>query len=236
MTIDSYSFSSVGKKAENEDAALSRNAQNGTWWAAIADGMGGQAGGRTASTTAVAVVDSVIDKTPEPSMDEIFSEVRRQLQRRSEECPELSRMGTTLTLLAIAGTQARVGHVGDTRIYHLRNEGILARTVDQTEVQELITRGVLSKASARRYSRRNILLSVLSPTSEFQLFQTSFEVQRGDRLVLCTDGISSKIFAKELRDLSLECKTAQEFCARLMKEIESRNPTDDYSAICIDIL
>ncbi|WP_082528946.1 MULTISPECIES: PP2C family serine/threonine-protein phosphatase [unclassified Bradyrhizobium] len=236
MTINSYCFSVVGKKIENEDAMLSRGAQDGTWLAAIADGMGGQAGGRVASTIAVEAVDRAVDKIPRPSISEIFAEAKHQLQRRSEERPELSRMGTTLTLVVIEGTHASVGHVGDTRIYHLRNEGIVARTVDQTEVQELIARGVLSKASARRYSRRNVLLSVLSPASEFQLFQTDFELQEGDRLVLCTDGISSKIFAKELRDLSLECKTAQEFCARLMREVESRDPRDDYSAICIDIL
>ena len=144
-------------------------------------------------------------------------------------------MGTTLSLVSIHGNLAKLGHVGDSRVYHLRNEGIISRTVDQTEVQELIERGVLSKANARRYSRRNVLLSVLSPDRDYRLLEDSFEIKEGDRLLLITDGVSSKVLAKELRDLSLECDNPKTFCDELLKKIELRNPVDDYTALCLDI-
>lgn len=235
MKIDSFFFSLVGQKSENEDAVLSRGTADG-WWAAIADGMGGRAGGKIASSTAIAEVEASISKSPPPSIPTIFASVKRQLELEAQKNAELSRMGTTLSLVAIKENNANVGHVGDSRIYHLRNEGIVGRTIDQTEAQELIARGVLSKADARRYSRRNILLSVMSPTSDYQLLEEHFEVLKGDRLILVTDGISSKMFAREIRDLSLESKTAQVFCEKLAQEVGSRDPTDDYSAICIDVL
>jgi serine/threonine protein phosphatase PrpC len=236
MKISSSYFSHRGKKLENEDSALPLTTHDEIWWAAIADGMGGHAGGRVASTTAIKVVKERIEANSPPSIPDLFSSVRNELKKLSHEHPDLSKMGTTLSLISIHGNLAKVGHVGDSRVYHLRNEGIVGRTVDQTEVQELIERGVLSKANARRYSRRNILLSVLSPEKDYRLLEDSFGIEEGDRLVLITDGVSSKVFAKELRDLSLECDNPKKFCDELLKKVELRNPVDDYTAICLDII
>jgi len=235
MKISSAYFSHRGRKSENEDAALPPILHSNTWWTAIADGMGGQAGGRIASTTAIATMRANIEADLHSSIPKLFGSIRSELKRISVERPELSGMGTTLSLVCLQKNFARVGHVGDSRVYHLRNQGIVSRTVDQTEVQELVERGVLSKANARRYSRRNILLSVLSPERDYRLLEDSFEIQKGDRLVLTTDGVSSKVLAKELRDLSLESNNPEIFCGELSKKIELRSPVDDYTAICIDI-
>ena len=235
MKISSAYFSHRGKKSENEDAVLPLVECGETWWAAIADGMGGHAGGQIASTTAIVVLQTMIKKNSHASFPEIFASIRNELRKISDQRPELTKMGTTLSLLALEENRARIGHVGDSRIYHLRNEGIVSRTVDQTEVQELVARGVLSKAAARRYPRRNVLLSVLSPHTEYQLSKSIFDVLSRDRLVLITDGVSSKVLTRELRDLSLESSTPQMFCEKLMEMVALREPADDYTAICLDI-
>jgi serine/threonine protein phosphatase PrpC len=145
-------------------------------------------------------------------------------------------MGTTLSLIRLNGSAVEVGHVGDSRIYHLRADGIVDRTVDQTEVEQLIQQGILSKARARHYPRRHVLLSVLSPSKTYKLYRSSFDLTLGDRLILLTDGVSSKLLRKEIRDLSLHHPNAQSLALALENEINLRNPDDDYSAICIDIL
>jgi PPM family protein phosphatase len=144
-------------------------------------------------------------------------------------------MGTTLSLVRLYGATAEVGHVGDSRIYHLRSDGLVDRTVDQTEVEELVQRGVLSRGRARRYPRRHVLLSVLSPSRKYDLQRQQFNIQNGDRLLLITDGVSPKMLRREIRDLSLKKQNPQLFCDALADEIEKRGPQDDYSAICVDI-
>lgn len=144
-------------------------------------------------------------------------------------------MGTTLSLIHFKDYKAEVGHVGDSRIYHLRGDGIVDRTVDQTEVEQLVQQGVLSRARALRYPRRHVLLSVLSPDRSYDLYKSVFEIKVGDRLVLLTDGVSSKLLRREVRDLSRQQLTPQSFCDALAHEIEHRTPEDDYSAVCIDI-
>ena len=235
MKISSSYFSRRGRKSENEDAALPPVFHGGAWWTAVADGMGGQAGGQIASNAAIATIRASVEADSPPSIPALFDSIRDKLKEIVSEQPDISRMGTTLSLVRIQNQLAHIGHVGDSRIYHLRNEGIITRTVDQTEVQELVERGVLTKANARRYSRRNILLSVLSAERDYDLLEDSFEIRGGDRVVLTTDGVSSKVLAKELRDLSLECDNPKIFCDELLKKIELRNPSDDYTAICLDI-
>lgn len=235
MKIESAYFSRKGRKDRNDDSVLPLICSNGTWWAAVADGMGGRAGGDIASTAVIDEIKSSIEIRHEADLSKLFSLAQTHLQTIAKNNPEWASMGTTLSLISISGRVAEVGHVGDSRIYHLRGDGIVDRTVDQTEVEQLVQQGVLSRARARRYPRRHILLSVLSPSREYELHKERFEIVEGDRLLLLTDGVSSKILRREIRDLSLEKSSPQSFCDVLAAEIERRSPQDDYSAICLDI-
>ena len=227
-------FSHAGRKSANEDSVLLPFAVGGTWWAAVADGMGGRSGGAIASTT---VLETVAAKITSGLNDfpELFVAAHTQIQTVAVKNPDLEAMGTTLSLIRFTESIAEVGHVGDSRIYHLRGDGIVDRTVDQTEVEQLVQHGVLSKARARRYPRRHILLSVLSPHKNYDLYRSDFEIRSGDRLILLTDGVSAKILRREVRDLSLQETDPKSFCDALASEIERRTPEDDYTAVCIDI-
>jgi protein phosphatase len=176
-----------------------------------------------------------IEKSQEPDIARLFGEAQERLKLIASEKPDLADMGTTLSVISISNKIANVGHVGDSRIYHLRSEGIVDRTVDQTEVEQLVQQRVLSKASARRYPRRHVLLSVLSGNRDYELHREQFDIQEGDRLLLLTDGVSSKVLRQEIRDMSRQHSDTKSFCAALADEIEKRMPQDDYSAICLDI-
>ncbi len=235
MKIESAYFSKKGNKDRNEDSVLPLFDFDGAFWAAIADGMGGRPGGDVASRTVIDAIKEAISSRQEADMSKLFSIAQDCLRVIADEKPDLIAMGTTLSLLRLSKDKAEVGHVGDSRIYQLRSDGLVDRTVDQTEVEQLVQQGVLNRVNARRYPRRHILLSVLSASKEYDLHTETFEIKAGDRLVLLTDGVSSKMLRKEIRDLSLQEKSPQLFCDALAKEIEKRLPRDDYSAVCLDI-
>src|SRR5207249_495328 len=179
MKVESAYFSQKGQKEKNDDSILPPFSSKGVWWAAVADGMGGHAGASVASAAVIDALRALIE-TDVAEMSELFSSAQDCLKKIAEEKPDLVGMGTTLSLIRLSGQTAKVGHVGDSRIYHLRSDGILDRTVDQTEVEQLVRQGVLSRARARRYPRRHILLSVLSPKRNYQLHEATFEIREGD--------------------------------------------------------
>jgi protein phosphatase len=235
MKVEAAFFSRQGQKEKNDDSVMPLFYTSGGWWAAVADGMGGHPGGALASSTAINSIKNEIERHDQIGISDLFSAARESLRRVATERPELSAMGTTLSLIHLTPNGGETGHVGDSRVYQLRSEGLMDRTVDQTEVEELVQRGVLSKASARRYPRRNVLLSVLSPSRDYQLHKEAFEIELGDRFVLLTDGVTSKLLRKEIRDLSLNTKTVQSFCDAIREETDKRLPSDDYSAVCIEV-
>jgi PPM family protein phosphatase len=235
MKIVSAYFSRSGPKRDNQDSVLPLLEVGGSYWAAIADGMGGHAGGAIASRTATDALRAKIELNKEVEIPRLFSFVHEMLSAAARQRPDLQGMGTTLSLIRIFEGKGFVGHVGDSRIYHLRGNGLVDRTIDQTEVEQLIQRGVLNRANARQYARRNILLSVLSPEKTYDLHEETFDIKKGDRLILLTDGVSSKLLRQEIRDLSLEYSNAEEFCRVLASRIDERAPRDDFSAICLDI-
>ena len=235
MNVEYGHFSISGRKDANEDSVLPPFSFEGDWWAGIADGMGGHAGGEIASATVTQAINRAVTSEHCIDLAMLFALAHKRLQEIGQQKPELSSMGTTLSLIRLHDGEAEVGHVGDSRIYHLRNDGLVDRTVDQTEVEQLLQQGILNKASAKRYPRRHILLSVLSGSKNYDLYRSHFEVRSGDRLILLTDGVSSKILRKEIRDLSLQQPNPRKFCDSLAAEIENRTPSDDYSCICIDV-
>ena len=215
MKIEFALFSKGGRKGANEDFVLRPFDCDGSWWAAIADGMGGRPGGEVASKTVIETISTEIKSRHVTDLTQLFGAAQNQLRTVAVSDPHLGSMGTTLSLIRLKGSTAEVGHVGDSRIYHLRGDGIVDRTVDQTEVEQLVQQGVLSRARARHYPRRHILLSVLSPSRDYELYSSEFQIKDGDRLILLTDGVSSKLLRREIRDLSLRHATAQSFCDAL---------------------
>ncbi|HEY4343240.1 MAG TPA: protein phosphatase 2C domain-containing protein [Parvibaculum sp.] len=234
MKFDFATFSHQGPKGPNQDAVMVPVEIGTTWWTAIADGIGGQPGGDVASTSAIQAIKEAIQRNAQENMKEVFRYAVSILQAAAEKNPSLASMGTTLTVLKISDNKGEVGHVGDTRIYHLRDDGLLDRTEDQTEVRRLLKEGVLNRVTARRYPRRHVLLSALSPTGTFDLQTTTFEIALGDRIILITDGVYEKILRREVRDISRKCKSAVEVAIALEETIMERVPSDDFSAVVIE--
>jgi len=227
--LQTESFSKAGRKDSNQDSIFA-SVSGSFSLLAIADGMGGKEAGADASKIAIDIIKHEFSNKPNFDLSKAFRLVKDALCDFSIQ-NNVKQMGTTLTVCLMDGTKAYVAHVGDTRLYQLRHNGIIAITKDQTEVQKLIDDGVLSKKRATRYHRKNVLLSALTNYSDYSLFQTEFYINSSDRLLLLTDGAYDLVSKKEIRDLSLMNSEVSSFAGDILSLIESREIKDDYSVV-----
>ena len=233
MNLRFQSLSLAGPHGENQDCVLEPINSGVDWWCAIADGVGGTDHGGDASRTCIdALKLNVVD---DMTMRELFGAVSNFLKQRANDTASSHRMGSTLSILRLSKGQAFVGHVGDTRIMHYRGGGVMARTHDQTEVQKLLDEGAISKHQARRYPRRNIILSVMSPYKTYDLHETTFTVKQGDRILLTTDGFHSKLQRRNLARLSSSCASFNSFFKSLKDVICDLRLNDDATCLAIEI-
>lgn len=231
--LQTDSFSKPGRKGLNQDCLLA--CSSGAYsLIAIADGMGGKEAGDKASKIAIDIIKQQFNKNPDLDLSKAFRSVKDELCEFSI-ANNIKQMGTTLTVCLVNEAKAVVAHVGDTRLYQLRKNGIIAITRDQTEVQKLIDDGVLSKKRAIRYHRKNVLLSALTNYSDYSLFQTEFYISSSDRLLLLSDGAYDLISKKEIRDLSLQNDNVKKLLEDILNLVESRTIKDDYSVIISEI-
>lgn len=232
--IDYSSFSQAGVRGLNQDSVLVCNT-NKTSLLAIADGIGGKEAGDHASRIAIETLESKFNEQSEIKLAATFIKVKANIVDYAVN-NNIKEIGTTLTACLIKENKVVVAHVGDTRLYHLRNNGIITITKDQTEVQKLLDDGILSKKCAEIYHRRNVLLSAITNYSEYSLFEAEFFVDVNDRLVLLTDGAYNLIKKIEIRDLSIQSQSISKFVEASKRVIESREIKDDYSLLACEII
>lgn len=188
--------------AARSDVGLLREGNEDSGYASprlliVADGMGGAAAGEVASSVAVAAFAVLDDDDPGTDLLEVFGQTLRRIEGQLggliEAEPGLRGMGTTLTAVLRSDNRAGLVHVGDSRGYLLR-EGRLERiTRDHTLVQSLIDAGRLSESEAATHPQRNVLTRVLDGTHPTDADLSIRELHAGDRLLLCSDGLSGVV-------------------------------------------
>lgn len=228
--MDIASFSLAGGSKDNSDA-IAHTTVPGGFLLAIADGIGSARHGRSAARLAV---EASVEIAGVRDISSLFAEISTRIKAAAQ--TDAGQWGTTLTVCIVrGGRHAIVGHVGDTRIYHIRGKGLQSRTRDQTEVERLIQEGVLTPQRALRYPRRNILLSALSDSGEFDLQQSRFELADGDRVLLLSDGVYRQVSKRDIAALSDGHSSVTAFVDALKALLRSRGLVDDASALCAQI-
>jgi protein phosphatase len=179
----------------------------------VADGMGGSAGGLEASSMAVRTVESfVLDALKwflhgqGLEQNAVRSKLRLALERadfdilaRAEDEPKLWGMGTTLTMTYSVGTDLFVAHVGDSRAYLFRAGRLECITSDHTLVQLLLNAGAIAPEEARDHPRRHIITNVVGgPTPGVEVEIHFRELESGDIVLLCTDGLTEDVPEPEI--------------------------------------
>lgn len=183
-----------GGRRENQDACSYMNTHYGLLLL-VCDGMGGGPAGRLASTSAIDAIKQFMETYGEAkneSVAEILKQAieaaHRHLLELIDANPSLQGMGTTVAALLINDQEAIVAHVGDSRVYQYRNGTCVFRTKDHSLVGEYVRDGLMTEEKARRSSNSNVITRALGcPNSEVEIDVCAY--QKGDRFMLCSDGI-----------------------------------------------
>lgn len=154
----------------------------------VADGMGGHVAGEVASRLAInAAASSDLD-----AGDRVAAGNRAIREEVARE-PDLEGMGTTMTLVAIEGNVATIGHVGDSRAYLLRDGEFSQLTEDHTVAAEYVAMGRLSPEEAATHPQRHMLTRTLGLTRFIDVDEFDIEVAAGDRILICSDGLTEMV-------------------------------------------
>jgi protein phosphatase len=230
--------SHVGRvRTNNQDSGYA-----GSQLFVVADGMGGHAGGDVASAIAVnriAQTDRLDFANPQEAEFALQASLVAANQLISEavyEHPELTGMGTTVSAMVRVGDAVATAHIGDSRIYLLRDGELSQITNDHTFVQRLVETGRITPEEAAVHPRRSVLMRVLGDIDQAPEIDTGIlGTVPGDRWLLCSDGLSSYVSEERIRTLLADAATSREACDALVEEALDRGAPDNVTAIVVDI-
>lgn len=203
-----YCESRIGGRSENQDSYGYHDTPFGLL-IVVCDGMGGGPAGKTASSMAVSeilagVMECEVDTAPKDVLQKAIQRANRALLDAIVENPDLSGMGTTCTALLLNEQSAIMAHVGDSRIYQLRRHGKVFRTFDHSLVFDLVKQKVITEEQARLSDQSNIITRALGMKQELEIDIEERPYKKGDRFLLCTDGIHGTMPEKELMALATQ--------------------------------
>jgi PPM family protein phosphatase len=258
VLVDSYGLSDVGLiRKNNEDSFLiatptsdfaNQNPaelngimpENGTMFI-VADGMGGAQAGEVASRMAVDTVarnfinaldqkESLDQQTLISALTETIQETNQLIFREGQKNSECNGMGTTLTAAMVYGTTIFFAQLGDSRAYLARKGVISQMTKDQSLVAQMVASGSLTPEEAKNHPQRNVILQALGIQNQVEVAISLAELRRGDQIVLCSDGLSGKVDAEEIKEF-LERFEPKAACQGLVRMARERGGEDNITVI-----
>ncbi len=206
----------------------------------VADGMGGHVGGRLASGIAVEVLrntyaDSTADG-PEPALAEAITAAHLAIRNYARQHPEYAGMGTTCTAAVLHNDDLYYGHVGDSRLYLLRNSQITQITRDQTVMERMLEEGLLRPEDVENHPDRHVLTDAMgvheSLAAEFP--SAPIPLLPLDTLLLCTDGLHDLLTNEDLRVMASEGEPGA-ICRNLVETAKSRGGHDNITVQVVRI-
>jgi serine/threonine protein phosphatase PrpC len=225
------------KREENEDALGVFKIENGLL-VIVCDGLGGNRGGKTASHIAVETIYRSFENLKMSNYLEriktTIQEAHSTILRQSLNEPHLRGMATTAEVLFFSDSTAYWGHVGDSRIYLLREDKLEQLTKDHTFVQQLLDEGMLTLKSAESYPDKNVLTRALGGICklEVDLDILKFGSNGNCLFFVCTDGVTTTVPNNEIEKI-LCLKDQEEISRKLSSLVEKRGAPDDFSYVLI---
>lgn len=206
---------------------------------AVCDGMGGAAAGEVASQMAVDTLYEMMRRSvPAPDRDALARSLMCSIEEAGARIFEAARadrtrrgMGTTATVATLMDKTLFVGQVGDSRAYILRGGELKQITKDQSLVNQLIEAGQLTEDEAEAFEHSNIILQALGTTEQVNVDLTFLELRRGDRLLMCSDGLSGLVHGDVIREVLSEQPDLEACCERLIELAKAGGGHDNVTVI-----
>ncbi len=200
---------------------------------AVADGLGGHNAGELASALALEVLSEEMESAPRTwglnkRLKHAVQEANLQIYTKATTVPELRKMGTTLTASLVSGSTLVTAHVGDCRLYLLRGDAFTQLTKDHSWVWEQVQYGILTAEEAKNHPRRNILSRCLGHELIVGIDILTMNIQPGDTLFQCSDGIHTLMAEAEMLEL-LKAGGPETACQALIQRAREAGGHDNLS-------
>ena len=212
----------------------------------VADGVGGNNSGEIASRTAISKIAEYIRNNAlsggfsEKEIDDYFrkclEDVNKSIYDMSKRTPENVGMATTVTVAYLAGENAHIVNVGDSRAYLYSGEALTQITEDHTYVNTLIKEGAITKEEAQYHEKRNVITRAIGGEAMISPDFFSVKAKPGDVIVLCTDGLYGEIGDDNISRLLSAGGSMADVCANLVNKANQCGGQDNITVICIKIL
>jgi serine/threonine protein phosphatase PrpC len=237
LFLEPFGATDAGKvRANNEDALLVGEGRDETLFA-VADGIGGFEAGEVASRIAVDVLKEL---EPDGSFEAAIREANRRILAVGRGDERLSGMGTTIVAVRFGGTReepkAEIAHVGDSRAYLLRGGSLKPVTEDHSLVAELVRSGDLTRAQAAEHPQKNLITRALGADEEVEVDTMVLPVEAGDRLLLCSDGLTDMVPEGRIAEILADSSGAPEEPARnLVSAALEAGGADNVTVVVVDV-
>jgi len=219
-------------RANNEDAFLIDDERA---LFAVADGMGGHRGGEVASHTAIEALRAAVASGTQISA--AIVRANDAVIEKADGDDELTGMGTTLTaIIAVGGNRLLIGHVGDSRAYLLRNDTLERMTDDHSLVEELVREGRLTPEQAESHPQRAIVTRALGVTDDVEVDELELDARLGDRIVLCSDGLTTMVRERDIERLARAEPDPQNLADALVAAANDAGGEDNTTVVVIDVV
>ena len=250
MIIAARGHTDVGRKRDHNEDAFLVDEELGLF--VVADGMGGHAGGGTASRIAVETIRARLQVAREADPDlfthpgELEESSLREVLREAVESacqsiyqaaqgdPALAGMGTTVTAAVVAGSNTYIAHVGDSRCYLARKGHIYQVSEDHSLVNEQLKAGAITPEEARNSRFKNIITRSVGFEADVTVDMMGLEVEPGDRMVVCCDGLSNLVDDDEILDVITKAPLASA-PAKLIDLANDRGGDDNITVIVVHV-
>lgn len=244
MRISSFTHNGM-VRTNNEDSCLvvppwsSLSLKSGICMFVVADGMGGQNAGEVASGLAVGTAKKWLESSNVTQIslevvEELFAIINQEIWAYAQSHPEAAGMGTTFTMLVMQKSLAICGHIGDSRLYRLRDDRLEQLTSDHTLVGEQVRMGKLTIEQARVHPTRHILSRVLGVRQFVVPDIFSVDVRADDVFLLCSDGVSGMIEDGEIARQMAQ-KEYEELAGSIVDAANKAGGKDNCTAVTIKI-
>lgn len=231
-------------RSQNQDAYHMEQLDRNTLLCVICDGMGGAKSGNVASTLAVDVFTQEVKRTWKSDMDQERLDTMLQsavklanftVYDQAQQFEEFTGMGTTLVAVFVHAKSVTIVNVGDSRAYCIDREGIVQLTEDHSLVQMMVARGELTPERAKNYPGKNLITRAIGtePVVLCDIFHRKLE--RGDCLLLCSDGLSNMIDEQEILFEVAHGLDKKQCCKRLLDIVKKRGAPDNVTSILVQL-
>ena len=211
----------------------------------VADGMGGHNAGEVASSMAVQEVALYIREnidTLKLGDKEIQDLIRNAILYANDKVYKTSiiksnclGMGTTLSMVLVKGDRIYIGHVGDSRIYLIRNNAIERLTEDHSLVAELIKAGTIKPEEANNHPQKNVITRALGTEYTIEPDVNQWDLQWDDFILICTDGLSNVVYEEDMVYAVLNTSNLNEACELLINKAKESGGFDNITAVVVQM-